>query len=230
MTILGLATLPRFPSIISSSPSLFASFVPSLSHSFLLSIPLICNSFAHSSLSHVPLIVFPFEKNICRQAFLCMYVRVHGMSVHTCVHTRICIMYIHACTCICYHSNFHSCYIYACIHINVCTQTYAHSFCVTCVCVCVCVCMDAYVRFRFLWSCSTFFLCWFYRCCWDVADVKLPDASLPPSLHQDPGQLVPGQSKPQRASRGPGQAATAAEARDNTPEQKVIITESGIGG
>ena len=146
MTILGLATLPRFPSIISSSPSLFASFVPSLSHSFLLSIPLICNSFAHSSLSHVPLIVFPFEKNICRQAFLCMYVRVHGMSVHTCVLTRICIMYMHACTYICYHSNIHSriCYIYACIHINVCTQTYAHSFCVTGVCVCVCVCVCVY--------------------------------------------------------------------------------------
>ena len=75
-----------------------------------------------------------------------------------------------------------------------------------------------------------FFLCWFHRCCWDVADVKLPGVYLPPSLHQDPGQLVAGQSKPQRASRGPGQAATAAEAGDNTLEQEVIITEFGIGG
>jgi hypothetical protein len=133
MTILGLATLPRFPSIISSSPSLFASFVPSLSHSFLLSIPLICNSFAHSSLSHVPLIVFLFEKCICGHTcswHVCTYMRTHTHMyyVYTCMHMYMLsfklpfVLYIRM-------------HPYKCMHTNIRTLI----LCNLCVCVCVCV-------------------------------------------------------------------------------------------
>jgi len=128
--------VPRFPSTLSFSPSLFASFV----------------------------IPSPLKRNICRQTFFVhvftqMYIHTYSRYVCTYIHaygTRICIMYIHACTYIRYHTNIHAriYYIYACVHIMYAHKhTHTHILCNLCVYVCVCVCVCVCVWMRMYFSC-----------------------------------------------------------------------------